>query len=100
MASAPVPVTRLPRRRSFAGPVVLIVMGIVFLLGNMGVLTWNVLGLWFAHYWPMLLILWGVIKLVEYYTARNAGYAASGIGSEDAIIRRVGSAGINLQCDR
>jgi hypothetical protein len=52
-------------RRSFAGPFVLIVLGIVFLLGNLHMLSWMRLGTMFAHYWPALLILWGVIKLVE-----------------------------------
>src|SRR5208337_4986586 len=35
---------------------------------------------WFAHYWPVLLIVWGVIKLVEYQRAQSQGYRASGIG--------------------
>lgn len=55
----PVPAPLPPRRRrSFAGPVVLIILGIVFLLGNMHLLSWARLGTWFAHYWPLLLILW------------------------------------------
>ena len=41
-------------RRSFAGPFVLIVLGIVFLLGNLHMLSWAHLGAWFAHYWPLL----------------------------------------------
>ena len=69
-----------PRRRSFAGPVVLIVLGIVFLLGNLHMLSWMRLGTWFAHYWPALLILWGVIKLVEYQQAQREGLPARGIG--------------------
>ena len=71
----------LPRRRSFAGPVVLIVIGIVFLLGNLHMLSWLRLGTMFAHYWPALLILWGVIKLVEYQQAQRDGVPARGIGA-------------------
>jgi Putative adhesin/Domain of unknown function (DUF5668) len=73
----------LPRRhrRSFAGPFVLIVLGVVFLLGNMRLLSWSQLGLWFAHYWPVLLILWGVIKLVEHQQAQRDGLAPRGIGA-------------------
>src|SRR5580658_8203699 len=56
----PVPVPPHPRRRSFGGPFVLIVLGIVFLLGNLHLLSWTRLGTLFAHYWPALLILWGV----------------------------------------
>src|SRR3981081_4799389 len=57
----PGPAMPLPprrRRRSFSGPFVMIVVGIVFLLGNLHLLSWIRLGAWFAHYWPVLLILW------------------------------------------
>ena len=65
---APVP----PRRnRSFAGPFVLIVVGIVFLLGTMRVLSVGRLAHLFASYWPVLLIIWGVIKLVEHMQAQR-----------------------------
>ena len=70
-----------PRRRSFAGPFVLIVLGIVFLLGNLHMLSWMRLGNLFAHYWPALLILWGVIKLIEYQQAQRDGVPARGIGA-------------------
>jgi DUF4097 and DUF4098 domain-containing protein YvlB len=70
-----------PRRRSFAGPFVLIVLGVVFLLGNLHMLSWYRLGTLFAHYWPALLILWGVIKLIEYQQAQRDGVPARGIGA-------------------
>ena len=69
------------RRRSFAGPVVLIILGIVFLLGNMHLLSWARLGTWFAHYWPLLLILWGVLKLIEHQQAQRDGLPSRGIGA-------------------
>src|SRR5437016_2696230 len=75
---APGPVGRT-RRRSLAGPVVLIVMGVVFLMGTMGVLHWYLLGRLFAHYWPLLIILWGVVKLIEHQQAQREGTRASGI---------------------
>jgi hypothetical protein len=75
------PLPPRPRRRSFAGPVVLIVIGIVFLLGNLHLLSWMRLGTLFAHYWPLLLILWGVIKLLEYQQAQRDGVPARGIGA-------------------
>lgn len=68
-------------RRSFAGPFVLIVLGIVFLLGNLHMLSWSRLGTLFAHYWPALLILAGVIKLLEYQQAQREGLPARGIGA-------------------
>ena len=79
--SSQAPVVAPPRRhRSFAGPVVLIIIGLVFLLGNMHVITWHALGLWFARYWPVLIIIWGVVKLVEYYQAQREGTRAPGLG--------------------
>jgi DUF4097 and DUF4098 domain-containing protein YvlB len=61
--------------------VVLIILGIVFLLGNMHLLSWARLGTWFAHYWPLLLILWGVIKLIEHQQAQRDGLPSRGIGA-------------------
>ena len=69
------------RRRSLAGPVVLIIIGVFLLLANMGVLHWYMLGTWFAHYWPVLIILWGVIKLIEYQQAQREGTRPAGIGA-------------------
>ncbi|MGA9980826.1 MAG: DUF4097 family beta strand repeat-containing protein [Candidatus Sulfotelmatobacter sp.] len=74
------------RRRSFAGPVVLIIVGVVFLLGNLHLLSWSSLGLWFAHYWPVLLIVWGVIKLLEHMQAQRTGQRAPGIGAGGVLL--------------
>ena len=84
MASPSMPPTpplppRLPHR-SIAGPVVLILMGVLFLMGTMGVLEIHHLGWLFARYWPALLILWGVIKLIEYEQAKRYGQPVRGIG--------------------
>src|SRR6185503_3169594 len=67
--------------RSFAGPVVLIIIGVLGLLGTMGMLEFHKIFLWFAHYWPALLILWGVIKLIEYQQASRSGIRTGGIGA-------------------
>jgi len=86
---APVPPPYVPPRhprRSFAGPVVLIILGIVFLLGNLHMLRWYTLGALFAHYWPALLILWGVIKLIEYQQAQREGLPARGIGAGGVLL--------------
>ena len=78
MASPPV----VPRpSRSIAGPVVLILIGVVFLLMTLGVLDRYSFGLIFARYWPALLILWGIIKLVEHEQAKRAGLPGRGIGA-------------------
>jgi hypothetical protein len=79
---SPVQVPPPPRhRRSMSGPVILIAVGIVFLLGTMGVLNWQNLGHWFAHYWPLLLIIAGVIKLIEYQQAQREGARAPGLSA-------------------
>jgi hypothetical protein len=77
------PIPPLPprRRRSFAGPVVLILLGVVFLMGTMRILSVGRLWHLFANYWPLLLILWGVVKLIEHQQARREGTRASGIGA-------------------
>jgi len=72
--------TPRPPHRSIAGPVVLILVGVLFLLGTMGILQWHGLGLLFARFWPALLILWGVLKLIEYEQAKRYGQPARGIG--------------------
>ena len=79
MASPMIPPTPRPHR-SIAGPVVLILLGVLFLLGTMGVLEWHGLAVLFARFWPALLILWGVLKLIEYEQAKRLGQPARGIG--------------------
>jgi hypothetical protein len=66
--------------RSIAGPVVLILMGVLFLLGTMGIMDIHHLGSLFARFWPALLILWGVLKLIEYEQAKRYGQPVRGIG--------------------
>jgi hypothetical protein len=78
---SPVQVPPPRHRRSMSGPIILIAVGIVFLLGTMGVLNWHNLGHWFAHYWPLLLIIAGVIKLIEYQQAQREGTRAPGLSA-------------------
>lgn len=75
----------VPRQRSFAGPIVLILIGFAFLLRNLHLISWG-LGDLFAKYWPLLLILWGVIKLLEYQQAKSAGVRPAGIGAGGVIL--------------
>jgi DUF4097 and DUF4098 domain-containing protein YvlB len=72
--------------RSFAGPIVLIIIGILGLLGTMGMLEWHRVFLWFAHFWPALLILWGIIKLIEYQQANRSGVRSGGIGAGGVLL--------------
>lgn len=84
--TTPVPPPLRRRRRSFSGPFVLIVLGIIFLLGNLHMVSWSRIGSLFAHYWPLLLILWGVVKLIEYQAAQREGYPPPGIGAGGIIL--------------
>jgi putative adhesin/cell wall-active antibiotic response 4TMS protein YvqF len=83
VASPVIPPTPIPPprpHRSIAGPVVLILMGILFLMGTMGIMDIHHLGSLFARFWPALLILWGVLKLIEYEQAKRYGQPVRGIG--------------------
>lgn len=74
------------QRRSVAGPVVLILLGAVLLLTTMHVLQPQPLLRWFGTYWPALIILWGVIKLVEYQQAQREGVRPTGIGAGGVLL--------------
>jgi DUF4097 and DUF4098 domain-containing protein YvlB len=43
-------------------------------------LPWHTLAIWFAHYWPVLIIIWGIIKLIEHQQAQREGLRPPGIG--------------------
>ncbi|MEO6923947.1 MAG: hypothetical protein ABI142_08980, partial [Bryocella sp.] len=57
---------RMMRPRSLVGPVMLLVVGILFLLVQMGKLSWDGLGNWYALWWPMVLVFAGVLLLMEW----------------------------------
>jgi DUF4097 and DUF4098 domain-containing protein YvlB len=68
------------RPRSMAGPIILVAVGVMFLLMNMHVVSWPRVGWFFATWWPLLLILFGVIRIAEYAIARSHGGAAPRMG--------------------
>jgi len=71
-------------RRSLAGPIILILIGGVFLAKNFGFRfpIWH----WFGHWWPLLLILWGVIVLIENMTAPRLGYRPRYLGAGGIVL--------------
>jgi hypothetical protein len=72
------------RRRSLAGPFILIFIGVVFLLKNLG---WGASWLHLlGHWWPLLLILLGAIKLYEYYAAKREGEYADGVSGGTVVL--------------
>ena len=68
------------------GPFILIILGVIFLLANIGVLSHHQLGVMFAHYWPVLLIVWGLLKLYEYQQAKRDNVPAPGIGGGGVVL--------------
>lgn len=80
--TGPDPEYRHPRRRSMAGPIFLIALGVLFLLGTMrpDFDPWWV----FWRYWPVLLIFLGLGQIWDHYWNRNAdgtrSHAISGTG--------------------
>jgi DUF4097 and DUF4098 domain-containing protein YvlB len=59
---------------------VLLAIGTVFLLVNLGTLNPRGVFIAFARFWPLLLILWGVFKLAEHAYARRVGATTRGLG--------------------
>jgi hypothetical protein len=59
------------RRRSLLGPLILIALGVVFLLNNMGILSWNVWEVIF-RLWPILVIAIGLDLLLGRRSALGA----------------------------
>lgn len=67
-----------PRRHSVVGPLILIVIGGLFLLRNTGYtipLFHN-----YVRYWPLLLVLIGLVRLAEFFAARSAQRPAPVMG--------------------
>jgi DUF4097 and DUF4098 domain-containing protein YvlB len=53
-------------RRSVVGPMILLGLGIVFLLAQLGRLSWSHSLEWYGHWWPAVLIVAGVLLLIEW----------------------------------
>src|SRR5437868_3139181 len=68
------------RPRWMAGPIILIAVGVMFLLMNMHVVSWPRMGWFFATWWPLVLILFGLIRIAEYTVARSQGGPAPRLG--------------------
>jgi len=57
---------RAMRRRSIVGPLVLLMLGILFLLAQSGRVSWaRELG-WYATWWPLVLVAAGTVLLIEW----------------------------------
>jgi DUF4097 and DUF4098 domain-containing protein YvlB len=83
---APPPPRVYRPQRSIAGPLVLIVIGGLFLLSNFGLINRWMLWHWFGHWWPVLLILWGVIALMEHSMSQRRGYRTRHLGTGGILL--------------
>jgi putative adhesin len=74
------------KRRSFAGPLLLILIGFLFLSRNVwpGLISFEAV----ARYWPLVLVVWGVLRLVEILAWRLGGkpLPASGVTSGEWVL--------------
>ncbi len=84
MSSTP-PVYPYRRRRSLAGPLTMILVGVIFLLANTGLLHYHQVGMWFSRFWPLLIIFWGLVKLVEWFMDRSEGVPTRGVGAGSVV---------------
>lgn len=57
---------RAQRRTSLIGPLLLIAVGVVFFLLHTGRISTFVFFGWYSHWWPLLLIAIGVLRLAEW----------------------------------
>jgi DUF4097 and DUF4098 domain-containing protein YvlB len=69
-----------PRPRSIFGPLVLITIGVLFLLRSTGLVSFQTFRS-MSRFWPLLLIIWGVAKLVEHLWAVNRGLPTPRMGA-------------------
>jgi DUF4097 and DUF4098 domain-containing protein YvlB len=63
------------RRSSITGPVILLTVGIIALLVETGHVSGYAIWMWYARWWPLILIGVGLISLAEYFFDRNNPYA-------------------------
>ena len=75
-----------PQRSSIFSGLLLVVLGILFLLARFH----PDLGIWhlFWRFWPVLIILWGIAKLVDHFGAQRAGESRPPLltGGEAALL--------------
>jgi DUF4097 and DUF4098 domain-containing protein YvlB len=83
---APNPYNRYSRPRSLFGPVLLIAIGVLFLLRTMGYISMRGFWPWFGHYWPVLLIIWGAVALVEHLIASRSGRPTPRLGAGAVLL--------------
>ena len=82
------------RRRSLTGPLLLLLIGGLFLWRNMNSSA-PIFDL-VSQYWPFVLIVWGLLRLVEVLFSRDEGWRGSFTGGEVVLIVLICIAGLGV----
>ncbi|HWB87167.1 MAG TPA: DUF4097 family beta strand repeat-containing protein [Bryobacteraceae bacterium] len=82
------------RRRPFTGPLILVLLGLLFLWNNLHPET-PVFDL-ISQYWPFILIGWGLLRLIEVLIWRETPYRGSFTGGEIALVVLICIAGSGI----
>jgi DUF4097 and DUF4098 domain-containing protein YvlB len=64
------------RRGSIVGPLMLLSLGVVFLLAQMGRLSWGQSMEWYSRWWPAVLIAAGLVLVIEWAIDEQRGSTA------------------------
>lgn len=71
---------RALRRRSITGPILLVLVGILLLLLQLGRLHWSAVLTWLSFWWPAILIATGVLMVLE-WLLDNRTFATAGVSA-------------------
>jgi hypothetical protein len=63
---------RLMQPRSIVGPLILLALGVLFLLAQTGKISWANIAMWYARWWPLVLVLAGVLLVTEWALDQRA----------------------------
>ncbi|MCU1321838.1 MAG: hypothetical protein JWM43_1487 [Acidobacteriaceae bacterium] len=60
------------RRGSIVGPILVVALGVLFLLVQLGRISFYRVGVYFGRFWPLLLVAIGVVLVIEWAIDRNS----------------------------
>lgn len=81
---------RAMRRGSVVGPLLMVAVGVLFLLVELGHLDWGAVAEWFGNWWPLLLIAAGVVRLLEWAADQRGEQMRAAQGLPPLGSRRMG----------
>jgi DUF4097 and DUF4098 domain-containing protein YvlB len=64
-------IARRSRGGSILGPLLLVLLGVMFLLLSLRKMSYATVGIWYGHWWPLLLLLGGIVLLAEWAFERS-----------------------------